>query len=49
MNSGLRFLEIMSSNASTMTLYLSRHLLQAAQCDNHLVTEALTTLSAFMP
>ena len=48
-NFGLGFFEIMSSNTPTMTLYLSQHHLQAAACDNHLVTEALITLSAVMP
>ena len=48
-NSGLGFWEIMSSNTSTMTVHLSQHLLQAAPCDCHLVTEVLIMLSVFIP
>ena len=33
----LGFMEIMSTNVSTMTVYLSCHLLQAASCENSLL------------
>ena len=47
--SGFPFFETMSSRASVIITYCSWHLQQAAPCDNHHMTSALTRFKALRP